>query len=380
MGSFFGVASLAPLGPPRFPTPRLTVDTCEALTGTTSPGPTREATASRRRAVGRWVAGHLWSEQPLPGRGGRRPSPRILDEPRGNEEALTDTQKSPPSPPAVPRGLDRAPSSQIEVARRAASQVGMGTRRDTVWARVCTRVIAGDGRGKSFQKPSPRDQEGTGGEGKGRGSAEQVWGAENKKETRKPLPQLGPGPGPHWVRKDPVLESRSWKKGVCYSRERSEGSGSSPRGQTRVQVGGERLGVSWPGKDDSLSASRGAGPVAGRSREPRGDGDGPVGMLSSCREAFSQQNHTVKGQTTPEVKTGAAEDVPGEGTPRRADPKLRGRLWQARAGARGARTAPRGSVTHGRLCRRDGVRERRAEQSEGASLRDSAHLAFATPL
>lgn len=31
------------------------------------------------------------------------------------------------------------------------------------------------------------------------------WGAENKKETRKPLPRLGPGPGPHWVRKDPVL-------------------------------------------------------------------------------------------------------------------------------------------------------------------------------
>lgn len=100
-----------------------------------------------------------------------------------NEEALTDTEKSLPFPPASQPVLHRVLCARIKVGRRAASQVGTGTGRDAVWACVCTCAIAGEGRSKSFRKPWLSDQEGTREERQEQGSSEQVWGAENKKET-----------------------------------------------------------------------------------------------------------------------------------------------------------------------------------------------------
>lgn len=100
-------------------------------------------------------------------------------------------------------------------------------------------------------------------------------------------------------------------------------------------------------------------------------------MLSSWREAFCKQNHTVKRQKTPELRTGEAEEVPGEVMPQSSDTKLRGRLWEARLGARArlpASSAVRKSAapTAREARPQGGVRERWAEPSEGASLRDFA--------
>lgn len=107
-------------------------------------------------------------------------------------------------------------------------------------------------------------------------------------------------------------------------------------------------------------------------------------MLSSWREAFCKQNHTVKRQKTPELRTGEAEEVPGEVTPQSADAKLRGRLWEARLGARGTcsqralRCASQRHPQHGRPGHRAGSGSAGLNQVRARHCGTSRSLCYAT--